>query len=213
MHFNRYIIIDTSGYQPFLAYVDHQRVLQHWPLPVGSDQGPVLDFIFQTHTLPFQGIGVATGPGNFSATRLGLSFAQGLALSKRVPIVGYSSLEGYLVPGDREKAMMLPLGRKGGVLTLSSDVSNEGMICGKSDGVGPGMLLSYSEASEYCLEHGYYHVVSPRPQLFAELFSEKITLEEVAPSLDHIRRLVVSQLMLSECAQLIPDYRSCSCFF
>ncbi|EPP32040.1 glycoprotease family protein, partial [Chlamydia psittaci C1/97] len=27
MHFHRYVIIDTSGYQPFLAYVDHQKVL------------------------------------------------------------------------------------------------------------------------------------------------------------------------------------------
>ncbi|WP_348663882.1 tRNA threonylcarbamoyladenosine biosynthesis protein TsaB [Chlamydia vaughanii] len=213
MHFHRYIIIDTSGYQPFLAYVDHQRVLKQWSLPVGPDQGPVLEFIFKNSSLCFQGVGVAVGPGNFSATRVGLSFAQGLALARNIPITGYSSLEGYLTPRDVGKALMLPLGKKGGVLTLSSDLSEEGFIYEKN-GVGPGILLPYGEASEYCLAHECYHVISPNPQLFRDSFSDRIRLEEASPSIEHIRRNVVSQLMLLECSQrLTPDYRSCSCFF
>ncbi|BAE81454.1 o-sialoglycoprotein endopeptidase [Chlamydia felis Fe/C-56] len=213
MHFHRYVIIDTSGYQPFLAYVDHQKVLKHWQLPVGPDQGVVLEFIFKNSFLCFQGIGVAAGPGNFSATRVGLSFAQGLALSKKVPMIGYSSLEGYLTPKDEGKALMLPLGKKGGVLTLSSDLSEDGFICEKN-GVGPGILLPYGEASEYCLANNYYHVISPNPQLFIDSFSKKIRIEKVAPSINCIRRHVVSQLMPLECGrQLTPDYRSCSCFF
>ncbi|WP_139414240.1 tRNA threonylcarbamoyladenosine biosynthesis protein TsaB [Chlamydia abortus] len=213
MYFHRYVIIDTSGYQPFLAYVDHQKVLKQWDLPAGPDQGLVLEFIFKNGSLSFQGIGVAVGPGNFSATRVGLSFAQGLALSRKVPMIGYSSLEGYLTPKDKGKALMLPLGKKGGVLTLSSDLSEDGFIHEKN-GVGPGILLPYGEASKYCLANNCYHVISPNPELFIESFSNRIRIEKAAPSVDHIRRNVVSQLMILECSQqLTPDYRSCSCFF
>ncbi|WP_276816257.1 tRNA threonylcarbamoyladenosine biosynthesis protein TsaB [Chlamydia gallinacea] len=213
MHFYRYIIIDTSGYQPFLAYVDHQKIIQQWSLPTGPDQGMVLEFILKNSNLFFQGIGVAVGPGNFSATRVGLSFAQGLALSRSIPVVGYSSLEGYLTPRDKGKALVLPLGRKGGVVTLSSDLSEEGFIFA-NNGVGPGVLLSYDEASAYCLSHECYHVVSPNPDLFRHSFSSRIRLEKTAPAVDHIRRNIVAQLMFVECSQqLVPDYRSCSCFF
>ncbi|EPP35956.1 hypothetical protein BOKEGFJH_00134 [Chlamydia avium] len=212
MHFHRYIIIDTSGYQPFLAYVNHQRVLQQWSLPIGPDQGVVLEFIVKNSGLDFQGIGVAVGPGNFSATRVGLSFAQGLALSKNIPLIGYSSLEGYLTPQDKGTALVLPLGRKGGVVTLSSDLSEEGFIFA-NNGVGPGVLLSYDEASAYCLDNACYHVVSPNPELFRHCFSDKIRIDRVAPAIECIRKNIIAQLMFMECHPLVPDYRSCSCFF
>ncbi|ACZ33004.1 glycoprotease family protein [Chlamydia pneumoniae LPCoLN] len=213
MYFYKYVIIDTSGYYPFLAYVDNQQVLEHWSLPVGPDLGIVLEFLFKSKNLSFQGVAVALGPGNFSATRIGISFAQGLAMAKNVPLLGYSSLEGYLLSKDEKKALMLPLGKRGGVLTLSSEIPEEGLN-EKRRGVGPGALLSYEEASDYCVAHGYYHVISPNPQLFASSFSDKITVEEVAPSVEQIRRHVISQFMFVEYdKQLSPDYRSYSCIF
>ncbi|ANH78201.1 TsaB protein [Candidatus Chlamydia sanziniae] len=196
-----------------MACIDSHAVLQYWSLPLGPDLGPVLEFLFQNHALPFQGIAVALGPGNFSATRIGLSFAQGLAMAHKVPLLGYSSLEGYLSPGDQGKALMLPLGKRGGVLTLSSDLSEDGFVQ-KKKGVGPGTLLSYSEASEHCLVHGYYHVISPNPQLFIKSFSKKISIEKVSPSIEKIRQYIISQYIYLECnKQLLPDYRSYSCFF
>ncbi|KZN26842.1 tRNA threonylcarbamoyladenosine biosynthesis protein TsaB [Chlamydia pecorum] len=214
MHFHpRYLIIDTSGYHPFLAYVDSQKVLQYWDLPVGSDVGPVLEFLCKNQNFSFQGIAVAVGPGNFSATRIGLSFAQGLAMASNMPLLGYSSLEGYLTPEDKGKALMLPLGKRGGVLTLSEEISDHNFMLKKTQGVGPGHLLSYAEASEYCLAHGYYHVISPKPQLFIEHFSEKILVEETGPSIDRVHRSLIPQLLLDCNEALVPDYRSCSCFF
>ncbi|WP_100934062.1 tRNA threonylcarbamoyladenosine biosynthesis protein TsaB [Candidatus Chlamydia corallus] len=215
MYFYKYVIVDTSGYYPFLAYVDNQKVLEHWSLPVGPDLGIVLEFLFKSNDLCFQGVAVALGPGNFSATRIGISFAQGLAMAKNVPLLGYSSLEGYLLSKDEKKALMLPLGKRGGVLTLSSEISEDG-FSQKRRGVGPGTLLSYPEASEYCVAHKYYHVISPNPQLFASSFSNKIVLQEVAPSIEQIRRHVISQLMVVELEynnQISPDYRSYSCLF
>ncbi|SPN73209.1 universal bacterial protein YeaZ,Glycoprotease family [Chlamydia serpentis] len=213
MYFYNYVIIDTSGYHPFLAYVDNKRVIEQWSLPIGPDLGIVLEFLFKNNNLSFQGVAVALGPGNFSATRVGISFARGLAMGQNVPLLGYSSLEGYLLSKNQKKALMLPLGKRGGVLTLSSEISEDGFIQQKR-GVGPGTLLSYLEASEYCVAHGYYHVVSPNPQLFASNFSDKITLEQVAPSVEQIRRYVISQLMVVKYSpEMSPDYRSYSCLF
>ena len=40
-----------------------------------------------------EGIGVALGPGGFSAVRVGLSVAKGLALPRSIPLVGVGTLE------------------------------------------------------------------------------------------------------------------------
>ncbi len=210
MHLYRYFIIDTSGYHPFLAYVDSKEVLEVWDLPANPDQSAVLEFLFSSLGLPFHGLAVAIGPGNFSATRVGLSFAQGLALAKNIALVGYSSLEGYLTPDDQGKALLLPLGKKGGVVTLGSEISELKV----RSGVGPGVLLSYEEAGEYCLQHHCHHVISPYAAFFLNKFPKEIFVEEVKPSVENIRREVVAQLALSQGrSRLEPDYRSCSAFF
>ncbi len=209
---HKYFVIDTSGSQPFLAYVDCQAVLEVWSLPMGLDQGPVLNFIFNNLDLPFQGIGVSVGPGGFSATRVGVSFAQGLALAKKVPLVGYSSLEGYLSVDSKEEALVLPLGKKGGVVALNSELSIDGFLLNDKD-AAPGILLSYSEALEYCLDKGCCQVVTPDPTHFIELFSPSISVKQVAPCIDRIRKYVVAQFVLSNNLPLCLDYRSVSSFF
>jgi tRNA threonylcarbamoyladenosine biosynthesis protein TsaB len=40
-----------------------------------------------------QAIGVATGPGSFTSLRVGMAFAKGLALSRRIPLIGVSTLD------------------------------------------------------------------------------------------------------------------------
>lgn len=208
----KYFIVDTSGSQPFLAYVDCRDVLEVWSLPTGPDQGVVLNFIFNSLDLPFQGIGVSVGPGGFSATRVGVAFAQGLSLAKNVPLVGYSSLEGYLSLGQEEEALLLPLGKKGGVVALNSELSLDGFLLTDTTST-PGILLSYSEALEYCLDKGCCHVISPDPTYFVELFSSRISVRKVVPCIDRIRKYVVSQFILSQNLPLCLDYRSISSFF
>ncbi|MBQ8498253.1 tRNA (adenosine(37)-N6)-threonylcarbamoyltransferase complex dimerization subunit type 1 TsaB [Chlamydia sp.] len=208
----KYFIIDTSGSQPFLAYVDCQAVLEVWSLPTGEDQGSVLNCIFNNLSLPFKGIGVAIGPGRFSATRVGVSFAQGLSLAKKVPLVGYSSLEGYLPLGEKETALLLPLGKKGGVVALDSEVSADGFLF-TDKSIVPGALMTYPEALEYCLEKRCCQVVSPDPLHFIEIFSPHIPVKKVAPRIDQIRKYVVSQFLLPQDLPLSLDYRSVSSFF
>lgn len=208
----KYFVIDTSGSQPFLAYVDCQAVLKVWSLPAGPDLAQTLNFIFNDLDLSFQGIGGAIGPGGFSATRVGVAFAQGLSSARNVPLVGYSSLEGYLSAGDGETALLLPLGKKGGVVALNSELSADGFFFSKENGF-PGILLPYSEALQYCLDKGCCQVVSPDPAYFIELFSPHISVKKVAPCIDRIRKYIVAQFSLSQSFAINLDYRSISSFF
>lgn len=41
-------------------------------------------------------IAVAEGPGFFSRTRKAVAFAQGFSFTKNIPLIGFSSLEGYI---------------------------------------------------------------------------------------------------------------------
>ena len=47
------------------------------------------------------GIIVATGPGNFTSLRVGISFGVGLAKAIAVPIYGVSSLEGLILSHEK----------------------------------------------------------------------------------------------------------------
>jgi tRNA threonylcarbamoyladenosine biosynthesis protein TsaB len=40
-----------------------------------------------------QGVGIATGPGSFTSLRVGMAFAKGLALSRRIPLIGVPTLD------------------------------------------------------------------------------------------------------------------------
>jgi len=55
----------------------------------------VQDLLAKTQTAreDLQGVGVALGPGSFTALRIGLAFAKGLALSLHIPIIGIPSLD------------------------------------------------------------------------------------------------------------------------
>jgi tRNA threonylcarbamoyl adenosine modification protein YeaZ len=56
------------------------------------------------------GIGVVTGPGNFTGVRLAVAAARGLALALGVPAVGVSTFEA-LADGKRETTVTLADGR------------------------------------------------------------------------------------------------------
>ena len=61
------------------------------------------------------GLGVATGPGSFTALRIGLALVKGLAFSEHLPIVGIPTLDIVAASQpllDRKMAAVLVAGRK-----------------------------------------------------------------------------------------------------
>ena len=61
-----------------------------------------------------QALGVAIGPGSFTSLRVGLAFVKGLALSRRLPLLGVPTLDvvAAMVPlSDKKLAAVLQAGR------------------------------------------------------------------------------------------------------
>ncbi len=60
-------------------------------------------------------VGVATGPGSFTALRIGLAFGKGLSLSQHIPLIGIPTLDIVAAaqpPAEMPLAAVLQAGRK-----------------------------------------------------------------------------------------------------
>ncbi|MBC8331628.1 MAG: tRNA (adenosine(37)-N6)-threonylcarbamoyltransferase complex dimerization subunit type 1 TsaB [Anaerolineae bacterium] len=77
----------------------------------------VLDLLSKTKTnrQNLQAVGVALGPGSFTALRIGLAFAKGLALSLHIPVIGVPSFDVLAAAQpviESEFAAVIEAGRK-----------------------------------------------------------------------------------------------------
>ncbi|HEY6072178.1 MAG TPA: tRNA (adenosine(37)-N6)-threonylcarbamoyltransferase complex dimerization subunit type 1 TsaB, partial [Anaerolineales bacterium] len=94
------LAIDTSTSQMGLALYDGAQVLAEsiWTSPQHHtvELAPaVAALLKQTEQKvgALTALGVAIGPGSFTALRVGLSFAKGLALARRLPVMGIPTLD------------------------------------------------------------------------------------------------------------------------
>lgn len=210
-----YIIIDTSGVYNFVAVVDAStNTPLVYVLPENMELGGVLNGVFHhltSYLNKIHGVGVCIGPGNFSSTRVGFSFALGLSHSLNIPIVGYSALEGYLTCKDQGKALLLPLGKKGGVIALAPEfLENGSSACEHIHQLGA--LVTYDEVDNFCKENCVIELLSAKPSVFLRQAVGTVDIQERKRILTNIYELVATRLCNS--SQLCsPDYRSCSAFF
>ncbi|HXG30636.1 MAG TPA: tRNA (adenosine(37)-N6)-threonylcarbamoyltransferase complex dimerization subunit type 1 TsaB [Thermodesulfobacteriota bacterium] len=96
----RVLGIETSTYSGSVAIVDDDRVLGEVFFnngPLHSERLlPAIEWLLDgigVDKKGIEGIAVSVGPGSFTALRIGIATAKGLAFSLGVPIVGVSSLE------------------------------------------------------------------------------------------------------------------------
>jgi tRNA threonylcarbamoyladenosine biosynthesis protein TsaB len=92
--------IDTSTSQSGLALYDGAQVqaelLWHSRAHHTRELAPALAGLLErtgAKVDEVKAIGVAIGPGSFTSLRVGLSFAKGLALARKLPIVGIPTLD------------------------------------------------------------------------------------------------------------------------
>lgn len=107
--------IDTTGAACSAALVDEARIIASSTQIIHRGHaeflGPmVADLLLgaETNVKQLSKISVCTGPGSFTGVRVGLSFAKGLALPWKIPVVGVSGLEAWAYQSDPEqtKAVM-----------------------------------------------------------------------------------------------------------
>jgi tRNA threonylcarbamoyladenosine biosynthesis protein TsaB len=94
------LAVDTSTMQTGLALFDGSQVLaemiwqshQHHTVELA----PALAELLKRTEVKVSGIealGVAIGPGSFTSLRVGLAFVKGLALARKLPVIGIPSLD------------------------------------------------------------------------------------------------------------------------
>ena len=94
------LAVDTSTAQIGLALFDGTQVIaesswisrQHHTVELAPALANMLKHT-EVKINDIQALGVAIGPGSFTALRVGLAFVKGLALSRKLPIVGIPTLD------------------------------------------------------------------------------------------------------------------------
>ncbi|HRQ22429.1 MAG TPA: tRNA (adenosine(37)-N6)-threonylcarbamoyltransferase complex dimerization subunit type 1 TsaB [Anaerolineales bacterium] len=94
------IAVDTSTAQVGLALYDGDQVLgemtwttrQHHTTELAPALSGLLTRCGATMDM-VSALGVAVGPGSFTSLRVGLSLAKGIALARRVPVIGIPTLD------------------------------------------------------------------------------------------------------------------------
>ncbi len=94
------LAVDTSTTQIGIALYDGTQVigemLWHGKLRHTTSLAPsVADLLERTNTQmdAIEALAIALGPGSFTSLRVGLAFVKGLALARRVPLIGIRTLD------------------------------------------------------------------------------------------------------------------------
>ncbi len=118
-----YLLIDTSTRSGAVGLWQKGVMARsrHWHSPhnhTAELMPAVSETMSQAGVTPrdLRGIGVATGPGGFSALRAGLGVAKGLALALDIPVAGVSTLEAGAYPHRGESVTLCSIVEAGRTL-------------------------------------------------------------------------------------------------
>lgn len=133
----RSLLIETSTERGVIAYADGQTILFEKELPFGLNQSkflmPSLQEALQLFNYPqLDVIGVGIGPGSYTGIRIGVAVAQALAYSWKVPLVGISSLNGF-VPTETQVSFAALIDARIGGVYLRKGWKNEQEIIYQSE--------------------------------------------------------------------------------
>ncbi|MFI0435925.1 MAG: tRNA (adenosine(37)-N6)-threonylcarbamoyltransferase complex dimerization subunit type 1 TsaB [Parachlamydiaceae bacterium] len=131
MHF---LLIDTSTERGVIAYGHRDEIFFAKELPFGSAQSqyllPYLSEALHSFSFPprLAAIGVGIGPGSYTGIRLGVSVAQALAYSWNLPLIGLSSLEGFVPSTPFHQYAAILDARIGGVYLQKGELDQKGEV-------------------------------------------------------------------------------------
>lgn len=176
---NNFLIIDTSNYKPFVAFVIDGDVisinfLNKNSLSVNLENS-IESFLQKNSNLDF--ISVCSGPGNFSSIRTGVAFALGLQLSLDIPMVTWDSTIPFVSNSHRIFVNIIDGGKKGCFVSLKEKVKEKIVFKSQLQFMLFDQLLEFLQKSNcFCLVGPYLENVKN----FLK-FEEKYFFEEKDP--------------------------------
>src|ERR1700722_8624080 len=101
------LIIDTSTERGVVALAKGKDLVYTKELPFGLLNSRYLMTSIQTgfETLSLtpaslKAVAASVGPGSFTGIRVGAGVAKGIALGRNLPLIGFSSLSGFVSPHE-----------------------------------------------------------------------------------------------------------------
>ncbi|MDP1880859.1 MAG: tRNA (adenosine(37)-N6)-threonylcarbamoyltransferase complex dimerization subunit type 1 TsaB [Parachlamydiaceae bacterium] len=121
----RCIFIETSTERGVVGLIQDQTIVYSKYLPFGMTQSqqliPFLHELIQSLDLsnqPIDVIGLGIGPGSYTGIRVGVAAGQSLAYAWNLPMIGVSSLYGFIPSQPNVKFAALIDARIGGVYVI-----------------------------------------------------------------------------------------------
>lgn len=185
-----FLLIETSTERGVIAYGNQKEIIFSKELPFGSNQSKyLLPYLSEALKMCgdlslLNGIGVGVGPGSYTGIRLGVSVAQGLAYSWKVPLIGVSSLEGFIPSHPLPKYAAVLDARIGGVYFQITEADRNGSLHKTAPQVTPledmGTVLKEIP-----------HLITPHAKSLQLKFNERYpdnewTWEELSPSVQRL---------------------------
>lgn len=134
----RLLLIETSTERGLIAYFNQGNCLFSKEFPFGLNQSQYLVPGLHRALSDFPSlrevevIGVGVGPGSYTGIRLGVSVAQALAYSWKVPVVGFPTLNGFIPKEEGTFAAVLDA-RIGGIYFRKGKKEKNGKVFYEED--------------------------------------------------------------------------------
>jgi len=151
-----FLIIETATSRALIALCDQHKVLAKKELQLAlassSDLEPALQQLLQNaHILPkdLEFVAVGQGPGSYTGLRVGAASAKAISIACNIPLVGLSTLRGFVPPADFLGAYLAAIDAKiGGVYVLAAEKTKDGITFFGEEKLMP--WLEFVEALKLC---------------------------------------------------------------
>ncbi len=130
-----FLIIETATAKGLIALSDGDRVVHEKELVLGLANSRLLEPALHklmndagVKVKDLEYVAVGRGPGSYTGLRVGAACAKALSIGSRIPLVGISSLRGYLPPVDFRGNFLVAIDAKtGGVYVQEGRVGEDGV--------------------------------------------------------------------------------------
>lgn len=184
----KYLIVDTATDKSISGIAIESRVVASKEIADGLTNSRFLlstveellnEFGMNVEDLNFCVLGV--GPGSYTGIRVAAAFAQGLCFARDLPLVGVSTLKGFVPYENQEGTFIAAIDAKIGGIYMLSGVKSGGEVCFTSE---PALVTT--REFEKQLQSCSYLITPAKEPLLARIQVTPPNIIERAPSVQQL---------------------------